>query len=151
MDKVAGKSTDYSDRVRNELDHNRDTSRRAEETGSDRLLPTIAAFDYAMEIYADYVRTNVPNVNFDEHVVRRSRSKPQKVRLASLGCGTGDWEVSLAQKAEGQVEVRLPNIDENILEKASRVASREGMTAETEVCDINMSSMLCHHLPTTGT
>jgi len=143
-----GVSTDagYEDRARGEAAHySALLKERSPSERPQRHVARIEAFQLAMRIYRRYLRSKMPDEEIDPYVLRRQKSAGRRLRLLSLGCGTADWELALAVKAAGGVELCLADLSEELLDRACRYAIRKGIPLTTTVCDVNKIRLQPRH------
>ncbi|MBI4875749.1 MAG: class I SAM-dependent methyltransferase, partial [Acidobacteria bacterium] len=132
--------TDYESRAANERAHNKHVAESAAALSSEdvaRFAPAVPAFEFAFEIYYRYLDRRMPNRKLDEYVLARQARSPRSLRLLSLGCGTGDWEIDVARRSGGRLAVTLADLTPELLEKAADAGRREDLNVETKVCDVN--------------
>src|SRR5450759_3635494 len=95
----------YDERIANEINHYKALLQNAPlEDGKaiQREIPNVAAYDLAMQLYQPYILTRMPHANQDRYVMDRLE-RVGSLRLASLGCGSGDWEIDLAIRSGGRI------------------------------------------------
>ena len=131
-------AADYAQRVANEQEHHAHIARANEAEGEVRRFVTpVGVFQFAMSVYAAFLKERMPTVDLDVHVVSRQRASPRPLRLLSLGCGTGDAEVKLIRETSGALQVTLLDLSPDLLEAARRAAAEEGFPLEVKAADVN--------------
>jgi len=95
----------YEQRIANEISHYKALLLDAQvEDGKalQREIPRVAAYDLAMQLYQPFILARMPHANQDRYVMERLE-RAGSLRLVSLGCGSGDWEIDLAIRSGGHI------------------------------------------------
>ena len=128
----------YEQRIQNEIRHY--TSLLEGQTPSEDVvgvLPKVAVFEHALDLYRPYLSTRMAHLDLESYVVERQRRLNRPMKLVSLGCGAGDWEMRVAKRSKGNISVHLIDLSMDLLGKAAEVGRRDGLSVETTVQDVN--------------
>ena len=124
----------YQERVKNEIKH---YSSYLKSHGEEvlRIEPTVSAFGWAMRVYG-------PDINqkglgdYPGRVLARVESQSETA-LASLGCGTGDWELDLVRRSGGRLRTVLYDLNADLLNNVSRETREAGLPLTALEIDVN--------------
>ena len=128
----------YEQRIKNEIRHY--TSLMDEQSPTDEVtgvLPRVPVFEYGMNLYQPYLSLRMKHLDLESYVVDRQRLLGRPLRLLSLGCGTGDWEMRVAVRSRGAISIHLIDLSMDLLRKSDEVGAREGVSVEATAQDVN--------------
>ncbi len=128
----------YQLRVETERAHHRKLAEASAVEGEvRRFSPKVPAFEHAMGLYGPWLTSRMPHLNLENFVLERQREAERSLKLLTLGCGTGDWEVGLARSSGKRLAVELVDLVPELLTAAQKVAERDGLAVSTRGCDVN--------------
>ena len=128
----------YEERIKNEIHHY--TTLLDHQAQSDEVtgvLPRVPVFEYGLKVYQPYLGAQMKNLDLESYVVNRQSTLARPMRLLSLGCGAGDWEMRVAIRSRAQISIHLVDLSMDLLRKACEVGKREGVSVDTTVRDVN--------------
>jgi ubiquinone/menaquinone biosynthesis C-methylase UbiE len=136
----------YQDRIANELRNHSGVFHGHESSeGLKRCMPTISAFTYAVELYRPYLLSKMPSVAIDPHVHDVIRKAQRPVRILSLGCATGDWEMAIARNYPGKCALALVDLNPELLSEAATFGKQHDIEVRIEPCDVNTYNITPGH------
>jgi 2-polyprenyl-3-methyl-5-hydroxy-6-metoxy-1,4-benzoquinol methylase len=137
-DTAAHTGVSYEDRIANELqNHSGVFHQHASSEELERCMPTIPAFNYALELYGPYLVSKMPSVAIDPHVLDVIRKAQHPVRLLSLGCATGDWEMAIARNYPQKCNLTLVDLNPELLAEAAAFGRKHDIEVRIEPRDVN--------------
>lgn len=110
-----------------------------QEKGTDKiqkLEPKVDAFVEAYKVYVPYLLKHMKHWDLKKYILDRTNSK-SKIKIVSLGSGTGDWEVRLVAGAPSKIECELVDINDELLKGVREYAKNHNLSIVTNVCDVN--------------
>ena len=110
-----------------------------QEKGTDKiqkLEPKVDAFVEAYKTYVPYLLKHMKYWDLKKYILDRTNSK-SKIKILSLGSGTGDWEVRLVAGAPSKIECELVDINDELLKGVREYAKNHNLSIVTNVCDVN--------------
>jgi len=138
---------DYAKRIRAEVDH---FSKVAAKSQTDpekvqRFSPRVKAFDEAMNLYREVFYEKMPHMALDNYILEYVSKNSGITRIVSLGCGTGDWELELVEKAHQKINMDLIEINNDILKYAIEYSEKHNLPVNTIVQDVNKLKLESEH------
>ena len=128
----------YKQRINNEIRHYTTLlERQAPSEEVTGVLPQVPVFEYGLRRYESYLHSQMQNLDLENYVVERQRVLARPLKLLSLGCGAGDWEMRAAIRSKGGISIHLIDLSMDLLRKAVSVGEREGICVKTTVEDVN--------------
>jgi len=102
----------------------------------EKVEPKIEAFTYANELYSEYKVKHMPHSNLHKYILDRTSSE-SKVKILSLGSGTGDFEIELLEASPKKLQCELIDINKELLKGAKNYAIQHKLDLKTKVADVN--------------
>lgn len=112
---------------------------KQQDKNSDKILkvePKVDAFSYAYKMYNGYLTSKMPNFHMMEYILKKILPS-NKIKILSLGSGTGDWEITLLEKFPTQIDCELIDINSELLDVAKKYAEKHQLDIITKTADIN--------------
>lgn len=100
------------------------------------IEPKIDAFERAYEIYFPYHKKKMSNWDIRKYIIDATLTK-SKIKILSLGSGTGDWEVNLVEAEPTKMECELIDINDELLKDVREYAKKHSLNITTNSYDIN--------------
>ncbi len=130
---------DYAKKIEAEASHFSKVAAESQ-TNSDkvqRFSPKVQAFDEAMNLYRNIFYEKMPHMALDNYILDYALENSNIIKIISLGCGTGDWELELVEKNPQKIHMNLVEINDDILKYAREYAKKHNLSVKTIVQDVN--------------
>jgi ubiquinone/menaquinone biosynthesis C-methylase UbiE len=131
-------SCSYAERVANELQNHSGIFHKNESSEEIRRFSwRVGAFDRAMQIYSPYLQSLMPDIAINPRVLERIRNMDCPARILTLGCATGDWELTIAREFPDKTEVTLVDLNSELLQEGASYGEKYGLKVNTHSADVN--------------
>jgi ubiquinone/menaquinone biosynthesis C-methylase UbiE len=129
----------YKFMIHNEKKHyNKLLKDQGESEKVQKIEPNVDAFSYGYNIYRPYVLKHFPGYGkIEEDIISLAEAKNEKLRILSLGSGTGDWEINLLEKKPEKIYCELVDINDELLKGTKKYAAKNNLDIVTRITDIN--------------
>ncbi len=130
---------DYEKRIKNEAMHFSQEAKQAQKNSDkvERGFPIVEAFVEAHKIIRPYLLEHMPHIDTTLYILDYVNKNPVDTKIVSLGCGTGDWEIELIEKAPKKIRMELLEINEDVLKYAVDYAVKNNLKLSTIIQDAN--------------
>ena len=131
--------SDYGRRVKTEAEHFSEEVKKSQINSEkvQRFSPKVPAFDEAMRLYQPIFYEKMPHMALDKYIIDFCQQSSDQIRIVSLGCGTGDWEIELVEKAPKKIEMDLVEINEELLKYTKDYGIKNNLKIKTIIQDVN--------------
>jgi ubiquinone/menaquinone biosynthesis C-methylase UbiE len=138
---------EYNERIKNEKEHFDLLSSQAQKSSEkvERELPVVDAFQYAYKIYEPVFNKKMPHFDIEKYILDIVNDSEGETTLASLGCGTGDWEIELLKKNPDKIKIDLIEINEEILKYAKEYCQKNKLRINNIIQDVNKLKLEKEH------
>ena len=130
---------DYAKRIKNEAKHFSQEAKQAQRSSDkvERGFPIVEAFVESHNIIRPFLLEHMPHIDTTEYILDYVNKNPEETKIVSLGCGTGDWEIELIEKAPKKIRMELLEINEDVLKYAVDYAAKNNLKLSTIIQDVN--------------
>lgn len=87
----------------------------------------------------------MPHMALDEYILNYAKQNKDEIRIVSLGCGTGDWEIELVEKDPKKIKMDLVEINEDILKYAKNYNEKHNLDISIIIQDVNKLDLKDEH------
>lgn len=101
-----------------------------------KLEPKIDAFAEAYKMYHPFFKQHMNNWDLEKYILDIAKTK-SKIKILSLGSGTGDWEVDLLETEPSKIECELVDINDELLKGVKKYAKNHNLNIVTNSYDVN--------------